>query len=269
MGINQYPCSKGGNVNNLLSSRSERERAASEGDVYQQWGKLYNRWHHIFECPNTQWGQRQLADLLGQAVPGKRVLEIGCGSGANARNRILPLSPAYIHAVDISQSFISNAKEKWEIPGELDYSVLDVSAPISGVYDVIIGKGVIHHLDYQEVLPRLSRDNLTEHGQLIFYEPLGSNWLKRIFLHFSKSAHTEDEHAFERHDLTWFKREFPEFRLIPVNFLSLPLGALSSVLFKRPNNVMLRAADRIDRFLVQRVPFLHAYFRYGIFIIRM
>jgi 2-polyprenyl-3-methyl-5-hydroxy-6-metoxy-1,4-benzoquinol methylase len=258
----------GETMNNQLSSRSDRERAASdESDMYQQWGKLRDRWLHIFECPNTKWGERQLADLLGQAVPGKRVLEIGCGSGGNAKNRIAPLVPVYILAVDISQSRIRNAKEEWEIPGVLEYAVLDVSEPITGVFDVIIGRAVLHHLDYQEVLLRLSRDNLAEHGGMIFYEPLGSNLLKRIYLHFSKSAHSEDERAFERQDLTWFNRTFPGFRLIPVNFLSLPLGALSSILFKRPNNVMLRVADRIDRLLAQHVSFLHAYFRAAIFVI--
>jgi 2-polyprenyl-3-methyl-5-hydroxy-6-metoxy-1,4-benzoquinol methylase len=256
-------------MNNQLNSRSEREQAASdESDIYQQWSKLHNRWLHIFECPNTKRGERQLADLLRQAVQGKRVLEIGCGSGGNAKNRIVPLGPAYVLAVDISQTLIRDAKEKWEVPGELEYAVLDVSEPITGAFDVIIGRAVLHHLDYQEVLRRLSQDNLAKHGQMIFYEPLGSNLLKRLFLHFSKSAHTVDERAFKRRDLVWFNKAFPGFRLIPVNFLSLPLGAVSSLLFRQPDNLMLRTADRIDRFLAQHIPFLHAYFRYGIFVIR-
>lgn len=256
-------------MNNQLTSRSERERAASdESNMYQQWGRLHHRWLHIFECPNTKWGEYQLANLLKLAVQGRCILEIGCGSGGNAKNRIEPLGPAYILAVDISQTFIRNAKEKWEIPGKLEYAVLDVSEPINDVFDVIIGRAVLHHLDYQEVLLRLCRDNLSDNGQMVFYEPLGSNWLMRIFQSFSRSAHTEDERPFERHDIKWFNKTFPEFEFIPVNFLSLPLGALSSLLFKRPDNVMLRAADRIDRFLARRIPFIHPYFRYGIFVIR-
>jgi SAM-dependent methyltransferase len=255
-------------MNNHVGSRSERERASSDkSDTYQQWHRLHDRWIHIFECPNTKWGERQLAELLEQAVPGKHVLEIGCGSGGNAKDRILPLGPAFILAVDISRSRITCAKENGEIPGKLEYAVFDVSEPITETFDVIIGRAILHHLDYQEILLRLSRDNLTEHGQMIFYEPLGSNLFKRLFLHFSKSAHTEDECAFERGDLAWFERTFSGFKLIPVNFLSLPLGVLSSLLFKRPDNIMLRAADKVDRFLAHHISFLHSHFRTAIFYI--
>jgi SAM-dependent methyltransferase len=248
-------------------NQSGNKQLSDESDIYQQWGKFHDRWLHIFECPNTKWGERQLANFLEQAVLGKRILEIGCGSGVNAKNHIAPLGPAYILAIDISRSRIRNAKENWEIPNKLEYDVHDVSVPITGVFYVIIGRAVLHHLDFQEVLLRLSQDNLAEHGQMIFYEPLGSNWLKRIILQFSKSAHTEDERAFERQDLEWFNRTFSGFRLIPVNFLSLPLGALSSLLFKCPDNLMLKEADRIDRFLAQHVPFLHPYFRTAILVI--
>ncbi len=257
-------------MNYQLNSRSERERVvADESNTYQQWAKLRNKWLHIFECRNTKWGEQQLAVLLSHAVPGKRVLEIGCGSGDNARNNIFPLGPAYILAVDISRSRIRNARQNGEISGKLEYAVLDVSEPVTEVFDVVIGRAILHHLDYREALCRLIRDNLTVHGQMIFYEPLGSNWFMRVFQRFSKSAHTEDEHPFDKHDLIWFKKTFPDFRLIPVNFTSIPLGALSSLLFKNPDNAMMRVADRIDCFIAQRASYLHPYFRYGIFVIRI
>ena len=89
----------------------------------------------------------------------------------------------------------------------------------------------------------------------------------RLFRIMSSNAHTLDERAFYKHDLLWMQKTFPEFTMIPVNYVSLPLGAISSFLFKNPDNLMLRIADKVDSLLAHYFPRLHHQFRLGIFVI--
>ncbi len=253
--------------NQTQLSRAQREQFVTDhSNVYDNWYALNKRFRHIFDSPNTVYGQHLFDDLLRHEVPGKRVLEIGCGAGAFAE-RLSFLGASYVFATDISEKHISQAKQR-ELVGIREYALADVSVPIDGVFDVIVGKAVLHHVDYQEVLQRLSRDNLSAHGLMLFYEPLGVNWVIRIFHLLTKHAHTPDERPFERRDLRWMQKNFPGLTMIPINYLSLPLGAISSFLFKSADNALLRGADRIDRFFARHARFMHTRFRYAIFAIR-
>ncbi len=250
-----------------MSTRSERELTRTDTtDIYEQWHAIRSRYSHVFDSPNSRYYRQYFDALVQQAVQGKRVLEIGCGGGGYAA-RIASFGATYVFAVDLSQKRIAQAKTK-EIPGKLEYAVQDLSVPMEGRYDVIVGNAVLHHLDYQDVLQRLYRDNLNPGGVMLFYEPLGGNPLIRLYQAMTKSAHTEDEQAFLGRDLRWLRRTFPSFEMTPINYFSLPLGVVSSFLFKSPDNPLLRAADRADRALARRVPALHSHFRNVIFVIR-
>ena len=252
----------------MQNTRAERERVlTNQGDVYQHWERLRRRFHYIFECPNSVWGDHVFNDMLRSAVAGKRVLEIGCGSGWFTK-QLSQFGASYVYAVDISNAQIVKAKQHTKNPGLCEYNVIDVSIPFSGVFDVIIGQGVLHHLNYQEVLTRLIHENLSQNGLLFFYEPLGENWLIRLYHQFSKHSHTPDERPFKKHDLKWLHETFPGFTLTPINFVSLPLAAILSFIIKQPDNALLQGADRIDRFLARHARWIHPYFRCAIFSIR-
>src|SRR5919201_89112 len=45
-------------------------------------------------------------------------------------------------------------------------------------------------------------------------------------------------------ELRWFERRFANFELVPINYFTYPAGIFSSVLLKRPDNALMRAADR-------------------------
>lgn len=250
-----------------ISDRSTREQIITEqGHTYKQYHTWQKRYHHIFESPNTRRAARAFEGILAEAVPGKRVLEIGCGSGRLAE-RASHLGAAYVLAVDISPTRIAQARQR-EVPGKLDYQVADLAQPLEGIYDVIVGEAVLHHIAYQEVLPRLVRENLRAPGLMFFHEPLASNLLIRLYHALSRGAHTPDEHPFDRRDLAWLRATFPGFTMMPSNYLSLPLGAISSLLFKQPDNGLLRMADHLDEFLAQHASWLHPHFRTAIFEIR-
>lgn len=250
-----------------MSTRSEREQAITDTtDIYGQWHAIRRRYNHVFDSPNTLFYREYYDNLLRAEVPGKRALEIGCGEGSYAE-RIASFGAAYVYAVDISQKRIAQARAR-EVPGKLEFAVKDLSEPMAETYDVIVGNAVLHHLDYQDVVSRLYRDNLNAGGLMLFYEPLGGNLLIRLYHLMTKSAHTEDERPFESRDLRWLEQNFASVEIIPVNYLSLPLGAVSSFVYKSPNNPLLRAADRADRSLARRAPALRAHFRNVIFVLR-
>ncbi len=239
---------------------------ADETDVYEQWYALRRKYGHIFDCPNSVRAEHTLNEILQQAASGKRVLEIGCGNGWYTV-QLTNFGASYVLGTDISERLIALAKQS-ELPDMRDYIVADLSEPFEGYFDVIVGRSILHHLNYQEVMQRLYYDDLREQGLMLFYEPLGSNWVMRLFRMMSRNAHTPDERPFDRRDLTWMRRTFPEFTMIPVNYLSLPLGVVSSFLFKNPDNTLLRFADWVDWLLARHVPWLHPQFRSAIFIIR-
>lgn len=250
-----------------MIDRSTRERMASdESNVYEEWHKLRERYRHIYQSPNTRRFQQALQDRLQQEAPGKRVLEIGCGGGGGSHELAL-CGAASVLGMDISHSRIAYAQAYNAHPA-CTFVVMDVSHPIEGSFDLIFGRAVLHHLDYQEVLQRLYHDNLNPGGMMIFSEPLGENLLLRLFRYFSKHAHTDDERAFDRHDLAWIQHTFAGLELLPCNYLTIPLGALSSLICRSPENWLLRIADRIDVYLTQHAPWLHLRFRYAALVIQ-
>lgn len=252
---------------NTDSERVKRELQASDDqDIYGNWWKLHTRFNHVFTCPNTHYYETLFDRMVREAVQGKRVLEIGCSNGWYSR-RILDFGAGYVRGMDISPKFLGDAQRQ-AIPGRLEYVEASVAHPIMEPYDVILGRAVLHHVDYREVLPRLYRDNLKPNGYFFFWEPLGSNLLIRLYHTLVPGVHTPDERSFARHDLNWMQREFPGCQMYLINYLSFPLGLLSSFFFRKADNPLLRGADRIDRYLASHARWLHAHFRNAMFVIR-
>jgi SAM-dependent methyltransferase len=247
-------------------TRSERDRIAYEEDrVFEE----HHRWHarvsHVLDGPNTQRGERRWETLLREAARGGRVLDVGCGRGASSK-QALDYGADYVLGVDIAESELEEARSL-EIPGKLEFRRHDLFEPLDGTFDLIFGRAILHHIDYQTVVRRLYDDNLAAGGAMVFMEPLGANLLTRGFHRFARAAHTPDERPMMPAELEWFRDEFPESQLIPINYLSYPVGIASSLVLKDPGNALMRFADRVDQALEKR-PGLKHRFRQGIIVLR-
>jgi SAM-dependent methyltransferase len=139
----------------------------------------------------------------------------------------------------------------------MEFRLVDAHEPIEGVFDLVFGRSVLHHIDFRAFLARTYEENLAPGGRMAFMEPL-AHPMTLAFHRFVPSAHTPDERPLRPADLRWMHERFPRTRVVAINLLSFPAGALSSLVSKDPANAFMRAADRADRALERRerlVPF--------------
>lgn len=250
-----------------MNTRADRERKAyDEDNVYDVSHKWHSRFRHVFECPNTLRHEHFFEEILRTHAKGNRVLDIGCGKGDTSRI-IYAFGPRFVRGIDVSKSFIAEAKKQEEI-GHLEFSLQDVASPMEGIYDFIVGRAILHHLDYRLVLRNLYEKNLSPGGTMVFMEPLGSSVLIRAYQAISKSAHTPDERSFKREDIRWLRKNFRDAMIVPFNWLSLPVGIVSTLVFSNADNFATRLADSVDTFAARHAPFMMLSFRQAILIIR-
>lgn len=245
--------------------RAERERKAyDEDDVFARNHALKGRFGAVFGCPNTQRLEAFFRGYLAD-VADKSVLEVGCGRGDTAR-ALVEAGASYVRGIDIAESMLAEARPHAR-PGQLEFELADAAAPIEGRFDLVVGRAILHHLDWKVVLARLYADNLAPGGRMVFYEPLGSSPLMQLYWKLATGVHTPDERPFYSRDLAYLRAHFAGFRLHVCNWLSLPVGVASALVGLGPDNPTLVVADRVDGWVERHLPALHGHFRQAIFVI--
>ena len=169
--------------------------------------------------------------LLGD-VSGLRIVDFGCGSGANTV--LLANRGAHVWGVDISADLIKLARRRLEVNGRagsaefIVASAHDLPFP-DGSIDIVFGIAILHHLDLALVSKEVHRV-LRPGGRAIFQEPVRNSKLIR-FVRSLIPYKAPDVSPFERpltdQELQGFSRPFSSVRLRP--FL-LPHVQLASVL---------------------------------------
>lgn len=233
-------------------ARVEREfEAHTERDVLAENQRIQSRFPHIFGYPSRQRLFARL-DTATAGASGQTVLDYGCGRGEQSLD--LLAAGATVHGIDISPIYIETARAAAAAAGyppeRYEFRVMDAHAldfP-SDMFDLAIGRGILHHLDPDVALDELHRV-LKPDARLLLQEPLADHPLLKVFRRLTPHARTEDEAPFSGADLE---------RLVPPSrwdnhmgfcgLLEAPVAMLTSVVMpSRPQNALLRLADRAER----------------------
>jgi len=115
-------------------------------------------WHSLRQLRhNWAFHRQHIDDLLEEIKPGMRVLELGCGSGfltlAAARRGAFALGIDIAdQAIEIARSYYD--EHEGEFPGTAAFQVADLNqlALPEERFDVILAKGVLHHLPRADLL---------------------------------------------------------------------------------------------------------------------
>ena len=160
-------------------------------------------------------------DIISANCKNKKLLEYGCGTGNNIE--IFKSFNAHVTGIDISQEGINKANKKIEAEN-LDVNCFFMDAENTdfkdGEFDIIVGRGIIHHLNLKKIYSETSRI-LNKSGHAIFMEPLGHNPIINLYRKFTPNIRTIDEHPLRRRDLKLLKKYFDNINLEYFSLLTL------------------------------------------------
>jgi 2-polyprenyl-3-methyl-5-hydroxy-6-metoxy-1,4-benzoquinol methylase len=203
---------------------------------------------------------------------GKRVLEVGCGSGN--LSTYLALRGANAVGVDVSDGMLALARRRAEVNG-VSANVELVGMPVedldhaAGSYDAVIANQVLHHLELSRAMPNIARLIGTS-GVALFAEPVlllpewvrGVRYSRAVTRVFPARTDTPDERSIDVRDMASIRAAFATSEVHPFqlttrlqNFIELSDGAFARM-------------ERLDHLLLTRVPGATRLTRYVVFVCR-
>lgn len=198
---------------------------------------------------------------------GCSVLEYGCGDEILAYD--LAGTAKRVTGIDISDVAIAQAERtaqqrglsnvQFHVDNAEDMHVAD------GSIDVVIGAGIVHHLDIPRAVSELRRV-LNTGGVALFAEPLGHNPVLNWYRDRTPELRTPDEHPLLVRDLRYMARQFSSCRVTFFGLISPVLGMITRDV--RPERLLTRFVWSIDRLLC-RIPGLRRYAWYCYYELRV
>lgn len=196
--------------------------------------------------------------LLGD-ISGMRVVDFGCGSGANTA--LLAGRGAHVWAIDISEDLLRLGERRLTISGRaggatfIAGSAHDLPFPDESI-DVVFGIAILHHLDLDLVSREVLRV-LKPGGRAIFQEPVRNSPLIR-FVRSLIPYQAPDVSPYERPltdaELQRFASGFSTCAVRPFALPHVQVGSVLPVVKQ-----YWRALYSADRVLLKLVPALGYY----------
>ena len=237
----------------METNRIEREKAFHD-DRFEQVDprKKVKKYYTVVQGTKARYRSKII-----ELCQGKRVLEIGCGRCGTTRvwhNN----GAAHVTGIDISSEGIKKAKasaREKNLP--IDYFDMNAEEMTfeDNSFDIIVGTGVIHHLDLETIYKEMSR-LLTDDGHAIFEEPLAHNPIVNIYRFFTPKLRTPDEHPLKMGDIKMAQAYF--HNVVPEYYHMLSLGAFPFRNTRYFEKIM-KALNSADQLLFRAFPFLKRY----------
>ncbi|MBI5305263.1 MAG: methyltransferase domain-containing protein [Chloroflexi bacterium] len=205
------------------------------------------------------YARRVAFEWLGD-LRGKRVLELGCGSGDNTV--LLARRGARVAACDLAPSAVAITRERARVnrlDTALSASVMlaETLAFENETFDWAVGFGLLHHADLAPLAREVKRV-LRCDGRALFFEPLGTNPVLEFARHhlpYRDKHHSQNEHPLRYTDVNTFGAIFRAMRTREFYLFSMITRALG-------NETSFPLLSRLDEFLIARVPAVRAWCRY-------
>jgi SAM-dependent methyltransferase len=201
-----------------------------------------------------EYAYQQLGD-----VTGKRVVDFGCGSGANTA--LLAHRGAHVWAIDISEDLLRLGQRRLAVSGRageatfIAGSAHDLPFPDNSI-DVVFGIAILHHLDL-DLCSKEIRRVLKPGGRAIFQEPVRNSAVIR-FVRSLIPYRAPDISPYERPLTDDELRRFATgFSSCAVRAFALPHVQVGQVLPVVKNH--WRKLYAMDRTILQRLPWLSRY----------
>jgi len=237
-------------------ARSAVEATLTADDALRVTGDTFAR--YASPPPDTAYPLEFAYHQLGN-VAGKRLVDFGCGSGANTA--LLANRGAHVWAIDISEDLLKLGRRRLAVSGRdggatfIAASAHDLPFPDASI-DVVFGIAILHHLDL-DLVAREVRRVLKPGGRAIFQEPVRNSAAIR-FLRSLVPYRAPDISPFERPltdgELRRFAAGFSDWS---VRAFALPHVQIGQVLPVVRN--YWKSLYAIDRAVLQTVPWLARY----------
>lgn len=192
-------------------------------------------------------------------VAGKRIVDFGCGSGANTA--LLANRGAHVWAIDISEDLLRLGRRRLAVSGRdggatfIAGSAHDLPFP-DGSIDVVFGIAILHHLDL-DLVSREVRRVLKPGGRAIFQEPVRNSALIR-FLRSLVPYRAPDISPYERPltdaELQRFAGGFSDWSVRAFALPHVQVGQVLPVIKQHWKRLYA-----IDRAILARAPWLTRY----------
>jgi SAM-dependent methyltransferase len=194
---------------------------------------------------------------------GADVLEYGCSTGGWSLDALqLPAACRSLTGIDISDVAVERANSRAQDLGASNARFLAMNAEAmsfpSGSFDLVYGRGIIHHLDLDRCFAEVSRV-LRPGGAASFFEPMGHNPLLNAYRRRTPDIRTEDEHPLLVSDFALARSYFAD---VEVRYFGL--FSVASALMPTPMRQIVYTAGRSVDSLLLTLPYVNRFAWYAL-----